>query len=423
MRDPLAVFTSSPPVDVRRNVAVVDRSSGNGRAIPNAAPFRPRVIGRRMDEVEPCSIRWLWPDRIPQARLTVLAGDGGVGKSFLSLAIAATLSRGAAWPDQPGSESEPGTTILLSAEDCADDTIRPRLDAAQADCSKIHIVESVRRYEKGELEYFNLLDDLRALEEKIAGTQARLCIIDPIGAFLAGTDSHKDASVRNALGPLAGLSSRTGCAVLAIMHINKARSAIKVSDRVCGSVAFTNAARMAWLVGADPDHETRKLMLPYKCNIIERPSGLAFEIVDGAVRWFPEAISLDAELVLASANENRSERSEVADWLAGILAVGPLSVVEIRKAAEADCHAWRTIERSKKSLGIRSRREGFGKTGRFMWELPDVAAYDAIDRQPESGGQCDNRSETAVLPIDRHVCATGGLWANDPNETPLADRS
>lgn len=365
MPSPLSQIVGTP-----RTCAVVDRPGGNGKVAQEEPLFRPHTIGRCMHDVEPCSIHWLWPDRIPQARLTVFAGDGGVGKSFLSLAIAATLSRGAGWPDQPDSKPEPGTTVLLNAEDDPNDTLRVRLDACGADCRRIHIVEAVQRCDKGEFEYFSLLDDLRALEDKIEATGARLCLIDPLGAYLTVVDSHKDSSVRIALGPLAGLASRTGCAVVAIMHINKARGISKISDRVCGSVAFTNAARMAWFIGVDPEDEHRRLMLPYKFNIIERPTGLAFRIEDGRVLWEPGPVTIDADSILKDDCEDRTERKAAQEWLEDYLLAGSVKTAEIQRAARANCHSWPTVRRAKDSLRLKVHRHGFGKDGHYTWELP-----------------------------------------------------
>lgn len=379
------------------------------------ASFKSRTVGRCMADVQPCEIRWIWPYKIPRARLTVLAGDGGVGKSFLSLSIAATLSRGASWPDACDSKQEPSNTVLLNAEDDASDTIRVRLDAAGADCSRIHIVEGVQRSANDDPSYFSLVDDLGALEDKITETNARLCIVDPIGAFTAGTDTHRDAAVRCILGPLAMLASRTDCGVLAILHLNKGATS-KTSHRVTGSVAWTNAARMAWLVGIDPEDDTRRLFLPYKHNIVANPTGLAFEIVDGAVRWNPEAIEVDPDSILA-ADEGKAERNEAADWLSGLLAIGPMPVSEIRKALEEEAFGWRTVVRAKKSLRISSNREGYGKAGRFVWSLPTIECQggrnDSIECQSEVDTQCDIRPETAILPIERQVRGTGTLWPND----------
>jgi len=83
----------------------------------------------RLADVEPEELAWLWPGRIPLGKLTLLAGDPGLGKSMLTLDIAARVSRGASWPDSPIARSESGSVILLSAEDDIADTIRPRLDS------------------------------------------------------------------------------------------------------------------------------------------------------------------------------------------------------------------------------------------------------------------------------------------------------
>ena len=87
-------------------------------------------------------LRWLWPRRIPLGKLTLIAGDPGLGKSLVTIDIAARVSKGSGFPD--GAPCEPGDVIILSAEDDAEDTIRPRLDAAGADVSRIHLLEAVR---------------------------------------------------------------------------------------------------------------------------------------------------------------------------------------------------------------------------------------------------------------------------------------
>jgi len=69
--------------------------------------------------------------------------------------LAATVSRGKAWPCGEG-QSPVGSVIILSAEDDAADTIVPRLLAADADCSKVHILEAVRREDDEGHRSFNL---------------------------------------------------------------------------------------------------------------------------------------------------------------------------------------------------------------------------------------------------------------------------
>jgi hypothetical protein len=44
-------------------------------------------------------VEWLWPNRIPLNKLSLLVGDPGLGKSLIALDIASRVTRGAAWPD------------------------------------------------------------------------------------------------------------------------------------------------------------------------------------------------------------------------------------------------------------------------------------------------------------------------------------
>jgi hypothetical protein len=57
------------------------------------------ALTRCLGDVEPEGVRWLWPGRIPSGKLTILSGDPGLGKSFLTIDLAARVSRGMPWPD------------------------------------------------------------------------------------------------------------------------------------------------------------------------------------------------------------------------------------------------------------------------------------------------------------------------------------
>ena len=76
---------------------------------------------------EPETVSWLWHPYIARGKLTILEGDPGFGKSWLTCALAAGVSHGRGLP---GAEPfEPGNVLMLSAEDGLGDTLRPRLDA------------------------------------------------------------------------------------------------------------------------------------------------------------------------------------------------------------------------------------------------------------------------------------------------------
>jgi len=63
------------------------------------------------DSALPQPIQWLWPSWIPYGKLTILAGEFGVGKSTLALNIAALLASHATWPDHPDYTGAPPSTL------------------------------------------------------------------------------------------------------------------------------------------------------------------------------------------------------------------------------------------------------------------------------------------------------------------------
>lgn len=334
------------------------------------ASFRPHVVSARLADVTPVDVRWLWPDRIPYGKLTLLVGDPSVGKSFLSLDIATRLSTGVGWPDRRCEPITPRNTVIVTAEDDLADTVRPRLDAAGADVDRITAVVGTKRTSEGGCNWLCLDYDIAALSEHVEATGAGLLILDPITAYFSSkSDSHSNTDVRGILGPLSDLAAKHGCAVLAITHLNKSKAG-RALYRAMGSLAFIAAARASWLVARDPDLETRRLMLPIKNNLVPDPSGLAFEIVDGRLEWSPDRVDVNPDTVLADDGEQTS-RNRATEWLLDLLAPGPMPVSQIQAAAKVASIGWRTLERAKNELGVVSARTGgCAGQGGWSWRLP-----------------------------------------------------
>jgi putative DNA primase/helicase len=337
----------------------------------------------RLADVKPEPVAWLWPGRIAVGKLTLIAGDPGLGKSFLTLDLAARVSTGAGWPDRIGERIEPGGVVLLSAEDGIADTIRPRLDAAGADVSRIVALEAVRVIGEGGRESartFDLARDLPALEAAIREVErCRLVVIDPVTAYLGDTDSHKNAEVRGLLAPLSDMAARHGVAVVAVTHLNKSGGGPAIY-RAMGSLAFAAAARAAWAVSKDKDDPRRRLLLPIKNNIAPDTGGLAYRIeplgVDGcpAVAWEPDPVSVSADDALAGDREGgggRSERDDAADWLRDLLGHGPRPARDVEREAREAGYSIATVRRAKAAIGVVSRKPGFG--GPWEWTLPQPA--------------------------------------------------
>jgi hypothetical protein len=280
---------------------------GGGKA--PAPADGPRVV--RACDVPVARVRWLWPDRVALGKLTLFPGDPGLGKSFVTLDMAARVTRGESWPDCPGVRQPVGGVVLMSAEDDPADTIRPRLEDADADLARVAIVQGVRRGDRNAT--FNLRSDLPALEQAIAAMpNCRLVVIDPVSAYLGDTDSHANADVRAVLGPLSELAGRCGAAFVCVSHLNKSRDG-PAMYRATGSMAFVAAARSAWMFTRDPDDPSRRrcFMLNIKSNLSRPPPGLAYALVDKS-QGHP-VVAWERELVHVTADEATAYRPPKRD--------------------------------------------------------------------------------------------------------------
>ena len=209
----------------------------------------PERLGIRLDTVTPEHVSWLWPGRLPLGKVSLLDGDPGLGKSTVTLDIAARVSQGWAMPDGTG-EGEPAGVVIVSAEDGLADTIVPRLVAAGADLSRIVALDKVPDDEGGHP--FVIPDDMPFLERAIADAGARLVIIDPLMAFLSGsTNSHRDQDVRRALARVHDIAERAGAVLWVVRHLNKTTGGPAVY-RGGGSIGIIGAARSGLLGGARP---------------------------------------------------------------------------------------------------------------------------------------------------------------------------
>ncbi|MCA9312596.1 MAG: AAA family ATPase [Phycisphaerales bacterium] len=359
------------------------------RMAQEGKPTRPRAKLVNLADVTPRPVEWLWPGRIPFGKLTIIAGDPGLGKSFITMDMAGRVSRGRPFPDAALHPVVPGGVVLINAEDDIADTVRPRLDALGADPSRIEALETIEwpDPETGEiLEQCFTLRDLPRLEEAIHRVpDCRLVIIDPISAHLGkAVDSHRDADVRAVLRPLSDLARRLRVAVVAVAHLNKGSG--KAMYRTNGSLAFNAAARSVLAVVKDPDDPTRRLVLPVKNNLAPDTAGLAYELVadsPGAVpfvRWDPTPIVTPVDELMGATVEPGAEGAveEAKDWLEAMLADGPVPAAEILAAAERDGIRERTLNRAKKALGVKSRREG----DRWNWLIPLKVAKAAKRQSP-----------------------------------------
>ncbi len=327
-------------------------------------------------DVEPQEIKWLWPDRIPLGRITLLVGRPGEGKSFVTIDMASRISTGAPWPD--GTSCPRGSVLMICAEDDPGDTIRPRLDAHRADANKVHLLSAVRMPDTEQShERMVTLADVDAISEALSQLDdCRLVIVDPIGSFLGGgTDAHRDNEVRAVLAPIAQLAEQYGAAVLVVAHRRKSAGSV-ADDLALGSRAFTGIARAVWHLSRDPEVTSRRLLLPGKNNLAREDHGMAFTIAGEPPRivWEREPIKMHADDALAIENARKKPgpeaqmQSQAERWLRAAMKDGRRFVKELEDEwVNGQGGSKSTLKRAKEAIGAESGRDKV--PGPWWWQL------------------------------------------------------
>jgi putative DNA primase/helicase len=340
--------------------------------LPPEATCGPALITQCAADVTPEPVEWLWPGRIAIGKVTLIAGEAGLGKSQLSIAMVAAVTTGGEWPCREGRAPQ-GTVIILSAEDGAADTVVPRLMAADADRERVDLVSAVR--DEKSRRSFDLSADLALLDQKISAIgDVKLIIIDPISSYLGPkVDSHVNAAVRGVLEPVSEMAARLRIAIVAITHPPKGTGTTAI-NRFIGSIAFVAAARAAFMVTRDADNQNRRLFLPVKNNLAPLGKGLAFwleqrivgepgKIVASSVTWESEPVTITADQALAATDGNSEQHSaqrEAEDFLRESLSA-PAAAKEMEEHARAVGISSRTLARARKRLGVIAEKGGMDK--------------------------------------------------------------
>jgi hypothetical protein len=299
-------------------------------------------------------------------KLTLWQGDPGVGKSYVSLVMAAALS-------QVGHRS-----LIMQVEDGIADTMKPRLDALGADSKQI------RAFASGRAPVLNLAG-IKKLEAHMADWKPSLVVVDPVTYFLgADRDMHRANEVRECLAALAVLASHHNAAIVPIIHMNKGSQ--KALYRALGSIDFIAAVRSVCMFGWLEDEPDRgRAMFHIKCNVGPREDVIGFDITGDGFEWRETDLTL-AEIEGKQPGPKPTKSKEARAWLARYLEHGPVDSRVVRHSADEEGIKWATLERiSREPRFVKERIEGSTDS---MWSLrPLLASAESADTPFESGSQ------------------------------------
>lgn len=329
-------------------------------------------------DIKPEAFRWLWNGWLAKGKFHVLAGQAGIGKTTIAIAIAATVSIGGRFPD--GTRAPAGNVLIWSGEDSPKDTLVPRLLAAGADMKRVHFIGDVLT--GGEPRSFDPATDIPGL---LAGAKhigdISLLIVDSVVSAVAG-DSHKNGEVRRALQPLVNFAEALDCAVLGLSHFSKGTGGREPLERVTGSLAFGALARIV-LVAAKitTGDTTRRVFCRAKSNIGPDNGGFEYDLnqteLEAYKGMFSSYVSW-GQAVEGSARELLAEpepEHEAEKFLRELLAGGEMLQKEIGLECKGAGFSVATLRRAKKRAGVVSKKDGM--KGGWLWSLPTAKPEDA----------------------------------------------
>ena len=347
-------------------------------------------------DVEMTGIEWLWPHRLAIGKIGIIAGLPDEGKGQILCYIAARITtHGLEWPNGEG-RCPQGNVIILSAEEDPSTNLVPRLTAAGADLSRIHILKMVadRDEKTGQprKRMFSLVNDLEKLRRKIAEVgDVQGIFIDPVSAYLGvgKVDSYRDTDVRAVLGPLKELVEEVGAALIGVLHFNKKTDITNALLRVSNSLAFVGLPRHVYCVTADTENgrklftraknndaaedDNKTLAYRFSARVVGSDPKSGKPIQAPFIIWDPGYVDVTATEALAAASESKSPsaREDAKQFLLAMLANRPVPSAEIEEAAKANCISMATLRRAKDDLRIVARQEKGKPRGSWVWELPE----------------------------------------------------
>ncbi|MBI9018598.1 MAG: bifunctional DNA primase/polymerase [Phycisphaerae bacterium] len=330
-------------------------------------------------------IRWLMKPMLAVGHMCILASVAGVGKSLVTIQLAAIISRGDFWPWEPNEKPPVGDVLILAGEDSLQETIGPRLKIAGADLERIRVVESTLAYDDKKKSIkermVSLETDIDQLREYLK-KYPEICafIVDPISTYLGDCNMNRCNEVRSILQPLCDLAREYDVALLVVHHNNKSLGGEIAAHQISGSTGFVDIARTAFSVRKDPEQEGRCLILPVKSNISKDNLGFAYRIESSeedpdipVVKFENEYVEMHADDMMKQFSYDDKGETDVFynivrvvnDLLSGDEAK---SLTEIKEAVVACCGqvSDKRIRKALKDVGAITEKQSF--EGGWVWK-------------------------------------------------------
>ena len=338
--------------------------------LPTPAPHSPSRLPAHLGftplaGIVPRPVRWLWPDYLPLAKVTLLLGGPERHASAIAADLAARVTTGA--PAPTGGQPVPqGPVVYLSTALGLADVLLPRLDSFGADLDMLFAFTYVIG-PKGIPRPPSIDRDAHEIEWALRDTRARMLVVDSIDAITRGP-----VTARRAITALHFIAERTGVAVLCVGHLptGSPGRALQLARR-----RPTAAASVLVTVIADDDYDERSALVPAVTPLAPDAETVPFTLREHppAVLW-ETPTHIDEFIDPEPHRAPDYERSRAADLLLQLLGDGPVPAQRVKEAAHAQGIAPWPLHRARLITGTESVRVstpgGPKGQGAWYWRLP-----------------------------------------------------
>lgn len=301
-----------------------------------------------MDTVDEKEAEWLITDYMPRGQITILAGDGGAGKTTIWCAIAAAVSNGTESflvQGNPFSKKrEPGRVLFFSSEDSAEYTLKARLRKSGANLGNIYSLSLADERFK-EIKF-----DSPILENLIVEYRPDLVLFDPLQSFIPpNIQMGQRNAMRDCLNPLIGLGEKYGTSFMIVVHTNK-QSGIWGRKRIADSADIWDIARSVLIAGEAKDG--LRYISHEKSNYGPQANTVLYRLDSGAVEFQSYTDKKDKDFVAASMDLTRQapQRDDAKDFILEYLEDGEKEVSDLDDVMKAQGISGKTLERAKSEL-------------------------------------------------------------------------
>lgn len=294
---------------------------------------------------------WLVPGWIPESQITLLAADGGVGKTTLWCNIAAAHSCGKPCVlDPPGYTREPSLVAFLTTEDSVRKKLKKQLRLAGADMNNIMTPDFVSDKE-------GLLKDLKfgsaKMEQFLSYYKPKLVIFDPVQGFVPPEiNMGARNAMRDCMAPLIVAGEKYHITSLVICHSNKRKGAY-ARDRIADSADLWDISRSVIMAGYTSDRQIRYLSNE-KNNYAKLQDTVLFSINDdGLIQKEGTTWKRDREYMQEAINSSTTEvREDCKKFILDRLAEsgGTMKSDDLSVKAKAAGYSIGTLRRAKDAL-------------------------------------------------------------------------